>query len=208
MFRGYITWHCNFTPRDKQIWRMEILQRKLLPTFNFNYSKWKKTKFSSRDWLPKIIVSIKDLRSKSTFGKKTYGWKMNHLNKFWTRWLFNNFCYNLIKWWDAICLDINTIEKSVKIKKINGKLNLKVSTPNTDRPIVSRPETQNDLRANKTISRSKSNWYPQIQKHRLQNPKNVMLRRLNVNSLRHKIEAVKELIQSNIDISLFSETKL
>ena len=31
---------------------------------------------------------------------------------------------------------------------------------------------------------------------------------LNVNSLRNKIEAVEELIRNNIDIFLFSETKL
>ena len=83
--------------------------------------------------------------------------------------------------------------------------------PNTDRPIVSCPETQNHLRANKTTSRNKinsGNSYPQIQQHRLKNQKNVILGHLNVNSLRSKIEAVEELIRNNIDISLFSETKL
>ena len=38
--------------------------------------------------------------------------------------------------------------------------------PNTDRPIVSCPETQNHLRANKTTSRNKinsGNSYPQVQ---------------------------------------------
>ena len=83
--------------------------------------------------------------------------------------------------------------------------------PNTDRPIVSCPETQNHSRANKAISRNKinsSNSYPQVQQHRLKNPKNVILGHLNVNSLRSKIEAVEELMRNNIDISLFSETKL
>ena len=83
--------------------------------------------------------------------------------------------------------------------------------PNTDRPIVSCPETQNHLRANKTTSRNKinsGNSYPQVQQHRLKNPKNVILGHLNVNSLRSKIEAVEELMRNNIDISLFSETKL
>ena len=44
---------------------------------------------------------------------------------------------------------------------------------NTDRPIVSCPETQNNLRVNKTTSRNKinnGNSYPQVQEHRLQNP--------------------------------------
>ena len=83
--------------------------------------------------------------------------------------------------------------------------------PNTDRPIVSCPETQNNFRANKTTSRNKinsGNSYSQVQQHRLQNPKNVILGHLNVNSLRNKIEAVEELMRNNIDISLFSETKL
>ena len=97
-----------------------------------------------------------------------------YLNESGTRRLVNNFCYNLIKWWDAICLDRNTVEKSVKTKKVNGNLNLKVSMPNTDRPIVSWPKTQNHLRANKTTSRNKinsGNSYPQVQHYRLKNPK-------------------------------------
>ena len=83
--------------------------------------------------------------------------------------------------------------------------------PNTDRPIVSCPETQKHLTANKTTSRNKinsGNSYPQVQQHKLKNPKNVILGHLNVNSLRSKIDAVEELMRNNIDISLFSETKL
>ena len=117
-----------------------------------------------------LTISIKDWRSKSTFRKKMYDWKMNHLNEFGTRRLVKIFCYNLIKWWNAICLDKKTLEKSVKIKKVNGKLNLKVSTPNTDWSIASCHETQNDLRAIKTISRNKSTSHPQVQEHKLQNP--------------------------------------
>ena len=83
--------------------------------------------------------------------------------------------------------------------------------PKTDRPIASCPETQNHLRANKTTSRNKinsGNSYPQVQQHMLKNPKIVILGHFNINSLRNKIEAVEELKQNNIDISLFSETKL
>ena len=108
-------------------------------------------------------------------------------------------------------MDRNTVEKSVKTKKINSNLNLKVSMPNNDRPIVFCRETQNHLRANKTTSRNKinsGNSYQQVQQHRLKNPKNVILGQLNVNSLRNKIEAVEELIRNNVEISLFSETKL
>ena len=108
-------------------------------------------------------------------------------------------------------MDRNTIEKSVKAKKVNSNLNLKVSMPNTDKPIGSCPETQNHLSVNKTTSRNKinsGNSYPQVQQRRLKNPKNVILGHLNINSLRSKIEAVEELMRNNIDISLFSETKL
>ena len=82
---------------------------------------------------------------------------------------------------------------------------------NTDRPIVSCPETQDNFKANKTTSRNKINsgkLYSQGQQLRLQNPKNVILGHLNVNFLRNKIQAVEKLIGNNIDISLFSETKL
>ena len=83
--------------------------------------------------------------------------------------------------------------------------------PKTDRPIVSCTETQNHLRANKTTSCNKinsDNSYPQVQQHMLKNTKIFILGHFNINSLRNKIEAVEELKQNNIDISLFSETKL
>ena len=93
-----------------------------------------------------------------------------------------------------MCLDRNTVEKSVKTKKLNGNLNLKVSMPNTDRPIVSCPEIQNNFRANKTASRNKinsGNSYSQVQQHRLHNPKNVILGHLNVNSQGIKLRLLK-----------------
>ena len=109
-------------------------------------------------------------------------------------------------------MDRNTIEKKVfsKGKKVKNNLNLKLSLPNTDRPIVSCPQTQNHLRADKATSHKKNNSgssYPQVQQHRLKNPKNVILEHLNVNFRWNKIEAVEELIRNIIDISLFSETK-
>ena len=85
-------------------------------------------------------------------------------------------------------MDINTIKKSVKTKKVNDNLNLKVSMPDTDRPIVPFPETQNDLRANKTTFRNKinsDNSYLQVQEHWSQSPKDVRLGHLNVNCLRN-----------------------
>ena len=97
------------------------------------------------------------------------------------------------------------------MKQVNGNSNLKVSIPSTDRPVVSCPETQKNFKGNKTNSRNKinsGNSYSEAQKHRLQNPKDVILGHLNVNSLRNKNEAVEELMRNNIDISFFSETKL
>ena len=44
--------------------------------------------------------------------------------------------------------------------------------PNTDKPILSCPEAQSHLKANKTTSRNKinnGNSHPQVQKRRLQN---------------------------------------
>ena len=84
---------------------------------------------------------------------------------------------------------------------------------NPDRPIVSCSETQNNLRANKTTLRNKINSGNAMHIRKLKNigykpPKNVILEHLNVNFLRNKIEAVEELMQSHIDISLSSETKL
>ena len=49
---------------------------------------------------------------------------------------------------------------------------------NTDRPVVSFPETQNNLRANKTTScnnTNKGNSYSQMQEYKLQNPKKFTL---------------------------------
>ena len=82
--------------------------------------------------------------------------------------------------------------------------------PNELQEEIKTNKTTSVLRANKTTSRNKinsGNSYPQVQQHRLKNPK-VILGHLNVNSLRSKIEAVEELMRNNIDISLFSETKL
>ena len=69
--------------------------------------------------------------------------------------------------------------------------------PKIDRPIVSCPETQIDLTANKTTSHNEinsGNSYPQVQEHRLLNPENVILGHLNVNSLRNKVETVEKLM--------------
>ena len=87
---------------------------------------------------------------------------------------------------------------------------LRFYVSNTDRPIVSCPETQYDLGANTPTSRNKlansGNSYPLVQENRLQNPKKFIIRHLNISSLRYK--TVEELMWNNIDISLFPETKL
>ena len=50
--------------------------------------------------------------------------------------------------------------------------------------------------------------YPLVKKQRLENPKNVLIGHLNVNSLRNKFESVELLIKEHIDICLVAETKL
>ena len=47
-----------------------------------------------------------------------------------------------------------------------------------------------------------------LQKQRLQNPKKIIIGHLNINSLRNKIDFVKDIFKNNIDILLISETKL
>ena len=88
------------------------------------------------------------------------------LTEIGTRRLVYNFFYNLIKWWDTICFNRYAIGKSVKKKKVNGNLNLKVSITDTDRSIACCLETQCNLRIDETTSRTKittSNSYPQVQ---------------------------------------------
>ena len=129
------------------IWKVVILQRKLLPTFSFSYTKCKKQVFISgltirNDNLYKRRKEVNQFLERKCSVEK-FGFIDNqninlkmlnqsglHLNEYGTRRLVNNFCYNLIKWWDAICLERNAIGKSVKTKKINSNLNLKASMPN------------------------------------------------------------------------------
>ena len=51
------------------------------------------------------------------------------------------------------------------------------------------------------------NTFQPVQKHKLQNPKNIVIGHLNVNSLRNKFNVAKELVQNKVDICLLSETK-
>ena len=56
---------------------------------------------------------------------------------------------------------------------------------------------------------SKRNFltFQSVQAHRCKNPKNIIIGRLNVNSLRNKLVAVDELRKNKIDTCLISETK-
>ena len=47
-----------------------------------------------------------------------------------------------------------------------------------------------------------------IQKQCIENPKNVLIDHLNVNSLRNKFDSIQLLIKEHIDICLLTETKL
>ena len=96
---------------------------------------------------------------KQNINLKTLNHSGLHVSEYGIRRLLKNFYYNLIKWWDTICLDRYTINLYVN-------LNAKVSIAITDRSIVSCPETWCDLRVDETTSRTKittSNSYPQVQ---------------------------------------------
>ena len=61
--------------------------------------------------------------------------------------------------------------------------------------------------ANRVFENSKecSNAFQSVQKHRLQNPKNIVI---GLSFLRNNFEAVEELVQNKIDICFLSETKI
>ena len=50
--------------------------------------------------------------------------------------------------------------------------------------------------------------FPEVKNYKLENPKNITISHLNVNSLRIKFISVEELIKSTLDIFLVSETKI
>ena len=50
--------------------------------------------------------------------------------------------------------------------------------------------------------------FQSVQKHGLQNPNNIVISHLNVNSLRSKFDPVEELVQNKVDICFLSETKI
>ena len=104
-----------------------------------------------------------------------------HLNEYGTTRLANKFCYNMIASWYEICMDAQNTKHAKNVNKI---LVINIYNPNADRPFLL------------------------VVAHRLQDPKNITICQLNVNSLRNKIEAVEELIDKNIEICLLSETKI
>ena len=97
---------------------------------------------------------------------------------------------------------------SKKVKNIC----LNSSVANTDRPIISKTndleETLND--ANRVFESSKecSNAFQSVQKYRLQNPKDIAIGHLNVNSLGNKFEAVEVLVQNTVNICFLSWIKI
>ena len=50
--------------------------------------------------------------------------------------------------------------------------------------------------------------FSEIRKYKLDNPKNIKLGHLNVNSMRNKFSSIAELVKDNIDVLLISETKI
>ena len=97
------------------------------------------------------------------------------------------------------------------LKKVKN-ICLNSSAANTDRHIISKTncleENLNDTNRSFENNKECSNAFQSVQKHRLQNPKNIVIGHLNVNSLRNKSEAVEELLQKKVDICFLSETKI
>ena len=50
--------------------------------------------------------------------------------------------------------------------------------------------------------------FPEIRKFQLDNPKNIKLGHLNVNSVRNKFSSIAELVKDDIDVLLISEAKI
>ena len=114
---------------------------------------------------------------------------------------------------DKICTenDSRRKKKYVGSKKVKN-ICLNSSLANTDRSIISETdhleENLND--ANRAFKNNEecSNTFQSVQKHKLPNPKNILIGHLNVNSLRNKSEAAKDLVQNKVDICFLSETKI
>ena len=100
-------------------------------------------------------------------------------------------------------------EESAIAKRVNKNLVPNVNSSNTDRTVNSTVDSIKSLSRNNSAEvKTENDVFPSVTAHRLQNPKNVTIGALNVNSLRNKIGAVQELITNNIDICLLSETKI
>ena len=98
-------------------------------------------------------------------------------------------------------------EESAIAKRVKKAFN--ANSANTDRPVNPTVDNNKSLRENNAAEESAENdVFPSVTAHRLQNANNVTISALNVTSLRNKIGAVRELIKNNIDICLYSETKI
>ena len=100
-------------------------------------------------------------------------------------------------------------EESAIAKRVNKKLVFNVNSYNTDGPV--NPTVDNNMslsRNNSAEKKARTDVFPSVTAHRLQNTKNAKIGALNVNSLRNKVGAVEELITHNIDVCLLSETKI
>ena len=129
-----------------------------------------------------------------------------HLNEYGTTRLANKFCYNMNASWYEICMDAQSTKHAKNVNKI---LVINIYNPNADRPTNSTADNNKSLSKTNSVEKSTENYaFLLVVAHRLQNPKNITIGQLNVNSLRNKIEAVEELIDKNIEICLLSETKI
>ena len=135
-----------------------------------------------------------------------------HLNEHETTRLANNFCLSLARWRYVICLDTVVTKKDDFNNPTNVANTLKPSSSSrktTDTPSVDEISKKGYLGSNAKKLDSKRNFltFQSVQAHRCKNPKNIIIGRLNVISLRNKLVAVDELRKNKIDARLISETK-
>ena len=98
-------------------------------------------------------------------------------------------------------------------KRRSERLSLNCSTvgEDTDEPMFTSSNIISSCSSNEgspPCSNAPPFPFPLVQKQRFENPKNILIGHLNVNSLRNKIDSIDLLIKEHIDICLLSETKL
>ena len=98
-------------------------------------------------------------------------------------------------------------EKNVQAHTVPSKFSLRLQHS----PIEEKNENENynfSFDEGQKNDKNKENAFDVLKKIRMENIDNVIIGSLNINSLGHKIDALREIIGNNIDILIIIETKL